>query len=61
MEYAKQQADRDSSARWKDWCDIACAGGAGRLHRATKLNSAQAPTVVCKTTMDGTSGHPHQI
>eukprot|EP00959_Pyramimonas_sp_CCMP1952_P038888 814262-Pyramimonas_sp.AAC.1 len=61
MEYAKQLADRDSSTRWKDWCDIACAGGAGRLHRITKLNQVQAPTVVRTTTSDGMSGHPHQI
>eukprot|EP00959_Pyramimonas_sp_CCMP1952_P370737 7764741-Pyramimonas_sp.AAC.1 len=43
---AKQAADGDSAASWKEWCDGASQNGAGRLHRITAYTHVQAPTVV---------------
>ena len=60
VQLAKQEADRDSSDRWKDWCDGASQNGAGRLHRVTSYKHVQAPTIVTGKQSEF-SAHPHRI
>ncbi|CAK0826069.1 unnamed protein product [Prorocentrum cordatum] len=60
VNFAMQQANKESSRRWKEWCDGACAGGARKLHKATRAREVQAPTTV-NDSENGITGHPHFV
>eukprot|EP00959_Pyramimonas_sp_CCMP1952_P167898 3508679-Pyramimonas_sp.AAC.1 len=55
-----QQANKDSSGRWKERCDGAHAGGAGKFHRLTKACEVQAPAAV-NDAEHGVTDHPHYV
>ncbi|CAK0849203.1 unnamed protein product [Prorocentrum cordatum] len=60
VKFAMQQANKESSKRWKEWCDGACAGGARKLHKVTRVREVQAPTTV-NDSENGITGHPHFV
>eukprot|EP00959_Pyramimonas_sp_CCMP1952_P108219 2262668-Pyramimonas_sp.AAC.1 len=60
INYAMQLANKDSNRRWKEWCDGACAGGAGKFRRLTWVRDVPTPTTVNKCE-HGVAGHPHYI
>ncbi|CAK0846240.1 unnamed protein product [Prorocentrum cordatum] len=60
INFAMQQANKDSNGRWKEWCDGACAGGAGKFHRPNKVRKVQAPTTA-NDAEHGITGHPHYV
>ncbi|CAK0788911.1 unnamed protein product, partial [Prorocentrum cordatum] len=60
VNFAMQLANKESSRRWREWCDGACAGGAGKLHKVTRVQAIQAPTTV-NDSENGITGHPHFV